>query len=89
MTNLGLYILLILAGVGVANAITNEYVFEWLRKRLPEWEWIQRLFNCITCMSFWTTLALSFCFGVFAPAFLLAASASLVGSIINVYRNSF
>ena len=62
------FIILILASLGITNAITREYVFEWFR------DWLERmlgdcavtkLFGCETCMGFWVGLALA----PFAPQF--------------------
>lgn len=80
-------ILIILAGLGAANAIVNEYIFEPVRTHLPKWELVQRLFDCLTCMSFWTTLVLALCFGYTWKCVLLALTASFLGHLITYWEN--
>lgn len=80
-------ILIIIAGLGAANAIVNEYIFEWLRKLLPDWNWLQVLFSCTTCLSFWTTLVLALCFGYTWKSVLLALTASFLGHLITYWEN--
>ena len=62
------YVILILASLGLTNAVTREFVFEWLRKLVsrinPEGP-LEKLFSCETCMGFWVGLMLA----PFAPAF--------------------
>lgn len=79
-------ILIILAGIGAANAVVNEYVFEWLRKRLPEWNFLQILFSCTTCMSFWTTLILALCFSQGWWSIPLALTASILARLITIWE---
>lgn len=81
-----IYLILILAGLGAANAIVNEFVFEWLRNLLPEWNWLQTLFSCLTCMSFWTTLIISLCFGQEWVSILLALAASIIAREITIFE---
>lgn len=52
-------IIYILAVLGAANAITREFVFEWLRKWADRHApvWLQVLLDCPTCLSFWLSLA--------------------------------
>lgn len=79
-------LIIILAGVGAANAIVNEYVFEWLRRLLPSWEWLQMLFSCTTCMSFWTTLVLALCFSYAWWSFPMALCASIIAREITIHE---
>ena len=79
-------ILIILAGIGAANAVVNEYIFAWFRERIPDWKPLQMLFDCLTCLSFWTTLALGLCFCCGWDSVLLALTSSLVARIITVWE---
>lgn len=81
-----IYLILILAGIGAANAIVNEFVFSWLRKILPSWEWLQTLFGCLTCMSFWTTLIISLCFSQGWLSLILALAASIIAREITIFE---
>lgn len=83
-----IYILLILGGVGAANALTDEYIFEWLRELIKRPKLLVKLFDCLTCMSFWTTLVLSLCFQQGWMSIPLALTASLIGKLILwlIYR---
>ncbi len=79
-------ILILLGGIGAANAVVNEYIFEWLRKMLPDWEWLQMLFSCTTCLSFWTTGILAVCFGYGWMSIPLALTASIAAHIITIWE---
>jgi hypothetical protein len=79
-------VLIIIAGIGAANAIVNEYIFTWLRKILPNWNWLQILFDCTTCMSFWTTLILGLCFSQGWWSLILALTASLLARMITIWE---
>lgn len=80
-----LVILVILAGVGAAFIIAEEYIFQWLQikienSNLPEF--LKVLASCPVCLSFWTTLILSLCFGFQWYSILLALTATLISKII-------
>lgn len=55
-----------LMSIGIANALTKEYVFQWWR------DWVEKTFpynnafiyltNCVVCSSFWIGTATSFLF---------------------------
>lgn len=79
-------ILIILGGIGAANAVVNEYVFEWLRKLLPDWNWLQILFSCTTCLSFWTAGILAVCFGYGWMSIPIALTASICAHILNIWE---
>lgn len=79
-------ILIILAGVGFANALVNEYVFNWLRRILPSWEWLQTLFGCTTCMSFWTTTLIAGIVIQDWTAILYGLAASLIAREITIFE---
>lgn len=78
-------VLLILGGIGAANAITDEYIFEWLRELIKRPKILVKLFDCLTCMSFWTTLILSLCFLQGWMSIPIALTASIVAKLITIY----
>lgn len=80
-------ILIILAGIGAANALVNEYVFDWLRRILPSWGWLQKLFGCLTCMSFWTTTLIAVIVLQNWTAILLGLAATLLARQITIWRD--
>jgi len=55
-------ILTIIAAVGLANAISNEKAFDWLRD-ITEGLLVHSMLCCITCVAFWTGLAISIASG--------------------------
>ncbi len=81
------FILTLFAGVSVANIITSEYIFGWFRKLIlkTKIEWLITFVHCVTCMSFWTTLIISFCFHYgFWTSIGMALTGSLIGKIIKL-----
>lgn len=82
-------VLCILTAVSLANMITSEYVFEWLRKLVikTKMEWMITLFHCITCMSFWTGLTVGLIvYGLSPYVVAVAFVSSLVGKVIKMFE---
>lgn len=75
-----------MAGMGAANAICKEYIFAWFRKHIPDWEPLQVLFDCTTCLSFWTTLVIALCCGYGWNSIIIGLSASIAAHIMEVWE---
>lgn len=83
------FIVAVICGVSAANIITQEYVFEWLRKLVLKTniEWAITLFHCITCMSFWTGLLAGFVIlGDSLYVIAVALCSSIVGKLIKMFE---
>lgn len=81
------FLISVICAVSAANIVTEEYVFEWLRKlvRKINMEWMITLFHCLTCMSFWTGLISGFIFLGLSPYVIaVALCSSIVGKIIKM-----
>lgn len=81
------FIIAVICGVSAANIITEEYVFEWLRKlvRKTNIEWMITLFHCLTCMSFWTGLCSGLIVMGLSPYVIaVALCSSIVGKLIKM-----
>lgn len=84
------FILVVLASVSIANIITEEYVFKWLRNLIIKTnrEWLITLFHCVTCMSFWCGLFVGLIW--YGPCtiypLLTALVASLTGKFIKLFE---
>lgn len=84
-----IYVMVIVASVGLANAITEEYVFEWMRNLIDKigWEWLSTLVHCVTCMSFWTGLIISSIFIDWLYVVPLALICSIVAKSWYIWLN--
>lgn len=83
------FLIAVICGVSAANIITEEYVFEWVRKlvRKINMEWMITLFHCITCMSFWTGLLAGFVIlGDSLYVIAVALCSSIVGKLIKMFE---
>lgn len=80
-------IVIIVAGIGLANALVNEFVFEWARNLLPQWKWLEELTGCLTCMSFWCGLAMGLLFGYGMMSIAIGLCSSIIGRIITIWEN--
>ena len=81
------FLISVFCAVSIANIITEEYVFEWLRKLIirTKIEFLITLFHCITCLSFWTGLISGLIIFGFSP-YVIAVGfiSSIVGKMIKM-----
>jgi uncharacterized membrane-anchored protein len=85
-----IYLILIIAGVSAASIFINEYIFDsvqiWIdNSKLPSA--LKVLLTCLTCLSFWTTLVISLCFGQGWLSIPLALCGSLLAREIKVFED--
>lgn len=50
--------LMSMATAGLSISLTRSHFAIGLRKVLPQWAWLQNLFACPWCMSFWISIIL-------------------------------
>lgn len=72
---------------GLSNAISNEYVFEWLRVKVSKISIIRNLLGCSTCTGFWTGVLLFFLMNPLQATGIVLFDAVIGGLICSGVNN--
>ena len=90
-------LIMIVAAIGLANAISNENVFAWLRYMLENTK-ASSFASCVVCVAFWTGLIMSFSIPSLSSsldcarpfrAILIGLCSSILAKIISVRYFTF